>query len=100
MAGYLRKTVFSPSEVLNRAEEYLPQILGLSKTSASPHNATYTGTEGTVNFSVHRHGPYTEVVASTDKLRTSRVDYEVQRFLAELPYEPGDTVGPTPTEVS
>ena len=100
MAGYQRKTAFSPSEVLNRAEEYLPEILGLSKTSASSHNATYTGAEGTVNLSAHGHGHYTEVVASTDRLRTSRADYEIQRFLAELPYEPGDSVGPTSSEAN
>jgi hypothetical protein len=98
MAGYQRKTVCSPSEVLNEAEEYLPEILGLTKASSSPHTATYTGVEGTVNLSAHGHGPYTEVVASTDRLRTSRVDYEIQRFLAGLPYEPGDTGGPTSSE--
>jgi hypothetical protein len=100
MAGYQRKTAFSPSEVLNKAEEYLPEILGLSKTSGSSHNATYTGTEGTINMSAHGHGPYTEVTLSTDQLRTSRADYEVQRFLAELPYEPGDTAGPTSSEAN
>jgi hypothetical protein len=42
----------------------------------------------------HRHGPYTDVVANTDRLRTSRLDYEVQRFLNRLPYEPGDAGGP------
>lgn len=30
----------------------------------------------------------------TDRLRTSRVDYEVQKFLNRLPYEPGDEGGP------
>jgi hypothetical protein len=100
MAGYQRKTAFSPSEVLERAEEYLPELLGLSKASSSSHAATYTGAEGTVNISAHGHGPYTEVVASTDRLRTSKADYEVQRFLAELPYEPGDSAGPTSSEAN
>ena len=49
--------------------------------------------EGTVTLSAHRHGPYTDVVASTDRLRTSRLDYEIQKFLNLLPYEPGDRGG-------
>ncbi len=93
MAGYQRKTAASPSEVLEKAEEFLPEMVGLSRTKESSHGATYTGDEGTVNLSVHRHGPYTEVVVSTDRLRTSRVDYEVQKFLTTLPYEPGDKGG-------
>lgn len=93
MAGYQRKTALSPSAVLQRAEELLPEMVGLSRTKESSHGATYTGAEGTVTLSVHRHGPYTEVVASTDRLRTSRVDYEIQKFLNELPYEPGDKGG-------
>jgi len=97
MAGYQRKTAFSPSEVLDRAEDYLPELLGLSKASSSSHTATYTGAEGTVNLSAHTHGPYTEVIASTDRLRTSKADYEVQRFLAGLPYEPGDATEPAST---
>ena len=94
MAGYQRKTAMVPSEVLDKAEEVLPSIIGLSRTKSTPHGATYAGLEGTVTLSVHRHGMYTEVVASTDRLRTSRMDYEIQRFLNQLPYEPGDTGGP------
>lgn len=94
MAGYQRKTALSPREILERAEVRLPELLGLAKTKSSAHGATYSGAEGTVTLSVHRHGPYTEVVASTDRLRTSRMDYEVQKFLNMLPYEPGDAGGP------
>mgnify|MGYP006908253522 CR=1 FL=1 len=94
MAGYQRKTAFSPAEVLAKAEEFLPQLVGLSRSKESPHSATYNGAEGTVTISAHRHGPYTDVVANTDRLRTSRLDYEIQRFLNELPYEPGDRGGP------
>ena len=65
----------------------------MARTKATGHGATYSGEEGTVTLSAHRHGMYTEVVASTDRLRTSRLDYEVQRFLNQLPYEPGDTGG-------
>jgi hypothetical protein len=94
MAGYKRKTAFSPQQVLERAEELLPDMVGVSRSKASAHGATYNGAEGTVTLSVHRHGPYTEVVANTDRLRTSRLDYEVQRFLNRLPYEPNDHGGP------
>ena len=94
MAGYQRKTAATPSEVFDKAEEVLPEILGLSRTKSSKHSATYAGLEGTVTVSAHRHGMYTDVVASTDRLRTSRMDYEIQRFLNHLPYEPGDDGGP------
>ena len=94
MAGYQRKTALTPTEVLRRAETILPERLGLMKSTSSGHGATYTGTEGTVTLSAHRHGFYTEVVASTDRLRTSRLDYETQFFLNRLPYEPGDEPAP------
>lgn len=94
MAGYQRKTAADPKEVLAKAEELLPERVGLSRSKSSSHGATYTGEEGTVTLSVHRHGPYTDVVASTDRLRTSRLDYEIQKFLNHLPYEPGDRGGP------
>jgi hypothetical protein len=93
MAGYQRKTALSPEEVLARAEEVIPAILGLTKSKDSSHGASYAGEEGTVTLSAHRHGPYTDVVASTDGLRTSKVDYEIQKFLNLLPYEPGDEGG-------
>lgn len=94
MAGYQRKTALGPSAVLEKAAEVLPDILGLSRTKDGGHSATYSGEEGTVTVTAHRHGPYTEVVAQTDRLRTSRLDYEIQRFLNQLPYEPGDQGGP------
>lgn len=93
MAGYRRKTAFSAKQVLKTAEEFLPEMVGLSRSKESAHGATYNGAEGTVTISVHPHGPYTDVVANTDRLRTSRIDYEVQRFLNLLPYEPGDEGG-------
>jgi len=94
MAGYQRKTALHTGEVLALAEELLPERIGLTQSKESAHGATYSGAEGSVTLSVHRHGPYTDVVASTDRLRTSRMDYEIQRFLNELPYEPGDRGGP------
>lgn len=93
MAGYARKTVLSPAEVLERAEEIIPERLGLARTRDADHEATYAGEEGTVNLSAHRHSHYTEVVARTDRLRTSRMDYEIQKFLTRLPYEAGDRGG-------
>lgn len=96
MAGYQRKTALAPMEVLRRAETILPERVGLMKSKSSRHEATYTGDEGTVTLSAHPHGFYTEVVAATDRLRTSRLDYEIQIFLNHLPYEPGDE--PTPDE--
>lgn len=94
MAGYQRKTAFGPAEVLAKAESHIPEYIGLTKSRDSKHGATYAGDEGTVVLSVHRHGLSTEVTAQTDRLRTSRLDYEIQRFLNALPYEPGDAGGP------
>ena len=94
MAGYQRKTALSPKDVLTKADEFIPDRLGLTKSKGSSHGASYSGEEGTVTLSTHRHGPYTDVVASTDRLRTSKLDYEIQRFLTHLPYEPFDQGGP------
>lgn len=94
MAGYQRKTAMGPHDILEQATVALPEMLGVSRTKHGGHSATFSGEEGTVTLTAHRHGPYTEVVAQTDQLRTSRMDYEVQRFLNRLPYEPGDRGGP------
>ncbi len=100
MAGYQRKTALSPKEVLAKADEVIPEIVGLTRSKGTSHDASYSGAEGMVTLSAHRHGPFTEVVASTDRLRTSRLDYEIQKFLNLLPYEPGDRVGPDSGETS
>jgi len=100
MAGYQRKTALSPQDVLSHADEILPTAVGLARTKGSAHGATFSGAEGTVTLAAHRHGPYTDVVASTDRLRTSRIDYEIQKFLNQLPYEPGDKGGPGSGEPS
>ena len=94
MAGYERKTALPPADVLARAEEHLPVYIGLTRSRQSSHGATYTGEEGTVVLAAHRHGAYTDVTARTDRLGTSRMDYEIQRFLNHLPYEYGDAGGP------
>ncbi len=94
MAGYVRKTVLAPGEVLARAEEILPERIGLRRSKGSAHGATYSGKEGTVVLSAHAHSHYTEVTAETDRERTSRMDYEIQKFLNRLPYEAFDRGGP------
>ena len=94
MAGYVRKTVLAPGDVLLRAEEILPVRIGLNRSKASGHGATYTGEEGTVILSAHAHSHYTEVTVQTDRLRTSRMDYEIQKFMNRLPYEAEDRGGP------
>ena len=93
MAGYQRRTVLSPSDILSKAEELLPESIGLIRTKSTSHTATFSGDEGTVTLAAHRHGPYTNVLVSSDRLRTSRLDYEIQKFLTELPSEPGDAGG-------
>jgi hypothetical protein len=94
MAGYQRKTALSPKAVLEKADQMIPELVGLTRSKGTSHGASFSGEEGTVTLSVHRHGPYTDVVASTDRLRTSRLDYEIQKFLNLLPYEPGDRGAP------
>ena len=94
MAGYARKTALGPAEVLARAEDILPASIGVSRSRQSARGATYTGQEGTVVLTARRHGPFTDVTAQTDRLGTSRMDYEIQRFLNRLPYEYGDAGGP------
>jgi hypothetical protein len=94
MAGYVRKTALSPAEVLAMAADVLPERIGLSRSKSSAHGATWTGKEGTLTLHAHPHALYTEVMAQTDRLRTSRMDYEVQKFLNRLPYEPYDAGGP------
>lgn len=100
MAGYQRKTALAPHEVMSKAEKMLPGLLGLSRTKTSKHASTWSGEEGVVTLNAHRHGLHTEVVAHTDRLRTSRMDYEIQKFLNHLPYEPGDRGGPGSGEPS
>jgi len=90
MAGYQRKTALSPKVVLEEADRLIPEMIGLTRSKGTSHETSFSGEEGTVVLSAHRHGPYTDVVASTDRLRTSRLDYEIQKFLNLLPYEPGD----------
>jgi len=90
MADYERITAAAAREALRLAEEVLTARLPLRKVSEDRHSITLTGADGTVTIRVHRHGPDTLVHASTDQLRTSRLDLETQYYLNQLPYQPGD----------
>ncbi|MBX6364545.1 MAG: hypothetical protein IRZ00_11820 [Gemmatimonadetes bacterium] len=92
MASYSRLTAAPIADVLRRAEEVLTARLPLRKEKEDRHSITLTGGDGTATITAHRHGLETEVIASTDQLRTSRLDLDVQYFLTTLPYQPGDAV--------
>ena len=90
MADYQRYTVESVREVFRAAEEILPERAGLHRTRESRHSVTYSGPEGTVVIDAHRHGPYTDVVVTTNQLRTSKVDSVVRFLLNQFPYQSRD----------
>jgi hypothetical protein len=90
MADYERITAAPVVEVLRLANQVLPDRLPLAKTAVDGHSVTFSGGDGTVRIDVHRHGMETVVHASTDQLRTSRLDQETQVYLNLLPYQPGD----------
>lgn len=90
MADYERITAASVKDVLRLAAEILPQRLPLQQVAAGEHSITFRGGDGTVEITAHRHGLETVVHASTDQLRTSRLDLETQYYLNKLPYQPGD----------
>jgi hypothetical protein len=90
MADYERMTAAMIRDVLRTAEEILTSRLPLQKVGEDRHSVTLKGEDGTVTITAHRHGPETLVHASTDQLRTSRLDVETQYFLNQLPYQPGD----------
>ncbi|HEX7120270.1 MAG TPA: hypothetical protein VF212_15865 [Longimicrobiales bacterium] len=90
MAEYERMTAATIREVLRTAEEVLMARLPIEKVGGDRHSITLKGGDGTVTVEAHRHGPDTVVHASTDQLRTSRLDLETQYFLNQLPYQPGD----------
>jgi hypothetical protein len=90
MAEYERVTATGVREVLRLAEEILKERIPIEKTGMDRHSVTLSGGDGTVTIQAHRHGFDTVVKASTDQLRTSRLDLETQFFLNKLPYQPGD----------
>ena len=92
MSNYERLTATPTAEVLRVAEEFLMSRIPIRKVSADAHSVVFEGGDGRVTIHAHRHGLDTSVVANTDQLRTSRLDNEVQHFLNQLPYQPGDVV--------
>jgi hypothetical protein len=90
---YERLTAMPGREVLRRAEEILTSRIPIQKVDGDHHSIRLSGGDGTVAFTVHRHGMETLVAAATDQVRTSRLDTEVQYLLTLLPYQPGDSTG-------
>lgn len=89
MADYERRTPWTMRDVFATAERVFTEA-GMKRTRQSRHLASYTGPEGTVNVEVHRHGTSAVVVATTNQLRTSKLDGVVRYFCNQLPYQPGD----------
>lgn len=81
------------SEAVRLASGYLRERIPLEVVSQDGHSITLSGGDGTVTISAHSHGLDTAVTVATDQLRTSRIDIEAQHYLAQLPYQPEDTVG-------
>jgi len=90
MSDYERNTVHSIRQVLDLADQLLPERAGVQRARESHHGATYTGAEGTAAIEAHRHGPMTTVTVRTNQLRTSKLDVVVRHFLNQLPFQPGD----------
>ncbi len=90
MGSYMRLTAMPRREAIELAEEYLKERIPLETVERETYTVTLEGGDGTVTISAHRHGPETAVDVYTDQLRTSRIDIEVQHYLEQLPYQPGD----------
>ncbi len=92
MASYERTTAATVRAALREAESVLTARLPLRKSGEDQHSVTLTGADGTVTVKAHRHGLDTVVLATTDQLRTSRLDLDTQYFMGLLPYQPGDQI--------
>ena len=90
MGTYERTTAATVREILREAEAVLTERLPIRKVAEDKHSVTLEGGDGKVRISAHRHGLDSVVHASTDQLRTSRLDLDVQYFMSRLPYQPGD----------
>jgi hypothetical protein len=90
MATYERTTAATVRDSLRQGEQVLTARLPLRKIQEDRHSITLSGGDGTVTIKAHRHGLDTVVQASTDQLRTSRLDLDTQYYLGLLPYQPGD----------
>jgi hypothetical protein len=83
MADYERVTAAPVRETLRLAEEVLTERLPMERVGGDSHSITLRGGDGTVTITAHRHGLETVVLATTDQLRTSRLDLETQYYLWE-----------------
>jgi hypothetical protein len=90
MSDYQRYTYLPVKDVLRTAEEILAARAGLKRSRESSHGVTFTGPEGTLILDAHRHGAMTDVVISTNQLRTSKIDAVARFLMNQLPYQPGD----------
>jgi hypothetical protein len=93
MASYERFTAAGIAEVLDLAAQELPARLPIEVVERKRHSIKLRGGDGTVLIEVHRHGHDSLVHATTDQLRTSRLDLDVQYLMTMLPYQPGDVRG-------
>jgi hypothetical protein len=90
MSTYERNTAATIKHALSLAESVLTARLPIRKVGEDSHSVTLEGGDGKVKIAAHRHGLDTTVVATTDQLRTSRLDLDVQYYMSQLPYQPGD----------
>jgi hypothetical protein len=93
MAAYERNTAATTKDALRLAEQILTARLPITKVRENSQALTLQGGDGTVTIKTHRHGLHTIVRAVTDQLATSRLDVDVQYYMSQLPYEPGDASG-------
>jgi hypothetical protein len=93
MAHYERYTAATVADALELAEDVLTSRLPITVEARDRHSIRLHGGDGSVTIEVHRHGVDTVVHARTDQLRTSRLDLDVQYFMALLPYQPGEVRG-------
>ena len=90
MADYERLTALTMRDTWQRVDEILTTRGELTLDREGAHERSYSGREGRVHVEAHRHGPSTQLVVRTDRLRTSRVDSVVRYLMNQLPYQPGD----------
>jgi hypothetical protein len=93
MGSYERTTTATIRDALATAEQFLSARIPIQKVAGDDHSVTMRGGDGTAVVSAHPHALSTVVTAITDQVRTSRLDIEVQHYMNQLPYQPGDTPG-------
>jgi hypothetical protein len=74
----------SPAEVLDRADEFFPEI-GLQTLSTASRARTFSGPLGVMKLTARAEGGhYTFVEVGTDQMGESRLDRNVKRFFVTL----------------